>query len=104
MHVYYCDLWTWNGCYVLRSGDRYWEPDSAGWQKLIGGEPSARYGRPLLYRVPLLLAILIVVAVGCAAGKLVLGAGAVCKNCRQSRVEKSESLSAAVPPDLGDFF
>jgi hypothetical protein len=64
VQLYYLDLWTWNGRHVLHSGDRYWEPDSTGWQNMIGGEPSAKYGKPILYRIPLLSALLVVVVIG----------------------------------------
>ena len=62
-HVFWLDLWTWNGRHVLHSGDKYWEPDSTAWQKLIGGDPSEKYGKPLLYRIPLLPALLSVAVV-----------------------------------------
>ena len=63
-HLFYLDLWTWNGRHVVRSGDKYWEPDSTAWRNMIGEEPSSKYGTPVLYRIPLLPALLIVVAIG----------------------------------------
>ena len=64
VHVFFVDLWTWNGRHVLHSTDTYWEPDSTAWRQMIGGEPSTKYGKPLLYRIPLLPALLIVTVVG----------------------------------------
>ena len=63
-HVFYCDLWTWNGRHVVRSGDSYWEPDADAWQQLIEGDPSSKYGTPILYRFPLLPTLIVVVIAG----------------------------------------
>jgi len=68
-HVFWLDLWTWNGRHVLHSGDKCWEPDSTGWQNMIGSEPSATYGKPIMYRIPLLPALLVVAIVGYAIRK-----------------------------------
>jgi len=70
VHVYYLDVWTWNGRYVLHSGNKYWEPGSDKWQKMIGGEPSDKYGKPILYRIPLLTALLSVIVAGAVLRKL----------------------------------
>jgi hypothetical protein len=69
VHVFWLDLWTWNGRYVLHSGDRYWEPDTAGWQELINGDPSSKFGKPLLYRIPLVPGLLAIGAFGYAVRK-----------------------------------
>lgn len=69
MHVFWLDLWTWNGRYVLHSGDRYWEPDSAQWQELINDDPSSKFGKPLLYRIPLLPGLLGLAGIGYAVRK-----------------------------------
>jgi hypothetical protein len=70
-HIFLLDLWTWNGRHVLHSADKrfYWELDSTAWQELIGGDPSAKYGKPILYRIPLLPALLVVAVVGYALRK-----------------------------------
>jgi len=68
-HVFWLDLWTWNGRHVLHSGDKYWEPDSTAWQKMIGGDPSAKYGKPILYRIPVLPALLVLGVAGYAVRK-----------------------------------
>lgn len=62
--VYWLDLWTWNGRYVLYSGDRYCELDATEWQNVIEGDPSVIYGKPILYRMPLLPTLLVVFVVG----------------------------------------
>lgn len=69
VHVFWLDLWTWNGRHVLRAGDRYWEPDATEWKNMIGEEPSAKYGKPFLYRIPLLPALIAVATVGYATRK-----------------------------------
>ena len=74
-HLFWLDLWTWNGRHVLHSGDQYWEPDSNVWRKLIGGAPSARYGSPMLYRIPVLPALLALGIAGYAFRKRFLNSG-----------------------------
>jgi hypothetical protein len=63
-HVLYLDVWTWNGRHVIHSGNNYWQPDSTQWRDMIGEDPSAKYGKPILYRIPLLPALLVVLILG----------------------------------------
>ena len=35
VHIYYGDLWTWNGRHVLSSGNNIWELKPEQWQRLI---------------------------------------------------------------------
>lgn len=63
-HVFWLDLWTWNGRHVLYSGENYWEPDPITWRQMLGSDPSSTYGKPLLYRIPSLMAVIGVVGVG----------------------------------------
>jgi hypothetical protein len=69
VHVFWLDLWTWNGRYVLHSGDQYWQPDSAQWQELIGDDPESKFGKPLLYRIPLIPGLLGLAGIGFAVRK-----------------------------------
>ena len=62
-HVFYCDLWTWNGRHVLGSDDNYSELDPDQWQEMIGSNPTAKYGKPILYRIPWVPALLVAVGV-----------------------------------------
>lgn len=62
-HLFYLDIWTWNGRYVLHSGDQYWELDSDQWRDLIGEDPSEKYSKPFLYKVPLLPVLIGLVAI-----------------------------------------
>ena len=64
VHLFWLDLWTWNGRHVIRAGDSYWQPDSKDWKDMIGEEPSSKYGTPILYRVPLMPALIGVLVVG----------------------------------------
>lgn len=66
VHVFWLDLWTWNGRHVLHSGDKYWEPDSTTWQQMIGEDPSAKYGTPFFYRIPSLPGLLVIAVIGYA--------------------------------------
>ena len=69
-HVFWMDIWTWNGRHVLYSGDEYWEPDSETWQAMIGGQPAQKYGKPILYRVPVLPALILLGVVGISVRKI----------------------------------
>jgi hypothetical protein len=61
-HIYYADLWTWNGRHVLYTGDKYLALDAAQWQELIGESAESKYGKPFRYRFP--LGIVIIAALG----------------------------------------
>lgn len=63
-HLFWLDLWTWNGRHVLYSGENYWELDPIAWREMIGSDPSSKYGKPVFYRVPSLMALLGVVGAG----------------------------------------
>jgi hypothetical protein len=69
IHVFYCDLWTWNGRHVLRSGNEYWELTAADWRGLIGDEPTAKYSTPILYRIPLAPMLIALAICGIVARK-----------------------------------
>jgi hypothetical protein len=51
-HVFWSDVWTWNGRYVLFAGDRYWEPEPEAWQQLLGSDVADQFAKPILYRIP----------------------------------------------------
>lgn len=53
-HLWWLDVWTWNGHHVLRSGDRYWDLPPEAWQRMLGEPPAKMYGTPLRYRFPIL--------------------------------------------------
>jgi hypothetical protein len=55
--VFWCDLWTWNGRYVLYKDQKYWEIKPEGFQALLG-KSEEELGKPFLYRFPLGLLIL----------------------------------------------
>ncbi len=69
-HVFWMDIWTWNGRHVLYAGDEYWEPDSETWQAMIGSQPTQKYGKPILYRVPVLPALILLGVVGVSVRKI----------------------------------
>jgi hypothetical protein len=61
--VFWLDLWTWDGKYCLYHGDNVWEltpEDAAG---LLGVKVDD-LGKPLLYRIPLGILILLGLGVG----------------------------------------
>ncbi len=63
-HVFYVDLWTWDGKHVLYNGDKYWELPEEEWRSLLGHSAADKFSTPFLYRCPLVfpLAVLAVVA------------------------------------------
>ncbi|MHC4404958.1 MAG: hypothetical protein ACYTG0_35370 [Planctomycetota bacterium] len=70
-HVFWLDFWTWGGRHVLYAGDEYWELEPIDWQGLLGEEGSENLSKPILYRFPLGLTIVVgLVIVGVLAAKL----------------------------------
>ena len=65
VHVFYADLWTWDGRFVLYRGAKYWQPTDGQWMLTLGSSPQAKYGKPLLYRFPLGLVLLLSAIVLC---------------------------------------
>ena len=59
-HIYYADLWTWNGRYVLFKDDNYWDGTPAQWNGMLGGAPEEKFGKPWSYTFPLGLTLLVV--------------------------------------------
>lgn len=64
MHVFYADLWTWNGRHVLYNGDQYWELHDAQWEMLLGSSARSKFGIPLHYRFPVGLTLLLTIIAG----------------------------------------
>ena len=62
-HLYYADMWTWNGRHVLYHGDRCWSPDDAQWRQLLGTSVEEKFGKPLQYRFPIGLTLLVSITV-----------------------------------------
>jgi len=61
--VFWIDIWTWDGEFCLYNGDNYWPLDEETSQALLGKSLSD-LDRPLLYRFPPLLVILVVGGIG----------------------------------------
>lgn len=64
-HIYYADMWTWNGRHVLVHEDQYWSVDDSQWELMLGGPVESKFGKPFSYRFPLgatLLASIIVLS------------------------------------------
>jgi hypothetical protein len=57
VHVFWCNLWTWNGRYVLYGNNRYW-PLEAGELEMLTGKTESDFGKPFFYHFPLGLMIL----------------------------------------------
>jgi rubrerythrin len=57
-HIFYANMWTWNGRFVLYHGEEYVEIPASGWHGMIGEDPKDKYEKPFLYRYPLGLIIL----------------------------------------------
>lgn len=58
-HVFFLDVWTWRGRHVLHCGDGYREIDDVTWREMIGSSPTAKYGKPIRYRLPRIIALLL---------------------------------------------
>jgi hypothetical protein len=91
VHVFWGNLWTWNGRYVLYDGTRYW-PLQEGEVFLFTGRTEEDFGKPLFYRVPVGLVVL--------AGLAFLGVGATIQ-CRAqaARTAKANAALAGLLPD-----
>jgi hypothetical protein len=64
-HLFWCNVWTWNGRYVLYDGNRYM-PLQQGDLVTLTGKSESDHGKPLSYRIPLGLMILVgLVTAGC---------------------------------------
>lgn len=98
-HIYYADLWTWNGSHVLYSGNKYWNLDDSAWTRLLGATPEKKFGRPFLYRFPLGLILVSSVAVVCGVYPI------VCPSVEKRLAKLSKNpqymsaLEALFPPD-----
>jgi hypothetical protein len=55
-HIFWGNLWTWNGRYVLYQGNRYWELKPEGLKQIVG-KTERELGKPFAYRFPLGLVI-----------------------------------------------
>jgi hypothetical protein len=53
VHVFWLDLWTWDGRHVLYRGDRYWALGPDDWGQLIGYGAARELDQPLSYRFPM---------------------------------------------------
>ncbi|MCA9709670.1 MAG: hypothetical protein KDK70_27780, partial [Myxococcales bacterium] len=56
--VFFLELWTWDGQYVLYRGDDYWDLPESEVAKLAGVSSVDELSKPLLYTFPLGLIIL----------------------------------------------
>lgn len=61
-HIFYVDLWTWNGRYVLSDGTQYLEPDESQWRQLLGNSVHRLFNKPFGYRYPPGAIVLVVIA------------------------------------------
>lgn len=51
-HIYYADLWTWNGQHVIHSSDKYWKLDDNLKSQLLGNSSDLKLSKPVLYQFP----------------------------------------------------
>ena len=68
--VFWIDLWTYDGTFCLYDGDEYWDLDEETAQVLLGKSLSD-LKKPLLYRFPPLLVLLVVGGIGYGAFRAV---------------------------------
>lgn len=61
-HIYYADLWTWNGQHVIYSSDTYWKLDDNLKTQLLGNSSDVKLSKPVLYQFPPGLMIVFTIA------------------------------------------
>jgi hypothetical protein len=70
-HIFWLDLWTWDGRHVLYAGNECWELPPDAWAEILGATESQKLGKPILYRFPLGLTILVgLVVLGVVTSKV----------------------------------
>jgi hypothetical protein len=70
LYVFWFDLWTWNGRYVMYRGNRYWPLTDDNLVELLGPEQFRSLGKPLAYRFPTGLSGIVACTVLCIAYRL----------------------------------
>jgi hypothetical protein len=69
--VFFLNVWTWDGDYVLYENDTYWDLGAAGAAQLLG-IPADQLKKPLGYKIPPGLILILVLIIGGVAWKFVL--------------------------------
>jgi hypothetical protein len=69
LHVFWANLWTWEGTYCLYAGDQYW-PLTLAQVVALTGKSESDFSKPFLYKFPLGLLILGGVILLIVAGSL----------------------------------
>jgi hypothetical protein len=68
-HLFWCNVWTWDGRYVLYDGQRY-IPLQEGDLVVFTGKTESEFGKPFFYQVPVGLVILVGLVVAGSVGAL----------------------------------
>lgn len=63
-HLFFLDVWSWDGKYVLRDGHSYWELDDTQWRELLAGGSVEQFDKPFLYQFPLFPTLVALVFAG----------------------------------------
>lgn len=51
-HIFFVNIWTWNGQYILYDDNGFAEPSAAEWTKLLGKGGTKKLSKPFFYRFP----------------------------------------------------
>jgi hypothetical protein len=51
-HIFFVNIWTWNGKYVLFDDNGYAEPNAKEWDKLLGKGGEKKLKKPFWYKFP----------------------------------------------------
>ncbi len=62
-HIFFLSLWTYEGKYVVYSGDRY-IPITAQELKNLTGKSEDEHGKPFFYTIPVVIFLIILAAIG----------------------------------------
>jgi len=68
--LFFLEVWTWEGKYVLFREDEYWDPPEAEIAEMAGVASIDELGKPWQYKFPPGLGILVVLIAGFVAFKL----------------------------------
>ena len=73
-HIFFLDVWTWNGKFVVFNDKGYSEPNPKQWRYMLGKSGTAKLSKPFGYFAPTGLIILVVLGIGLVA-LMLLGGG-----------------------------
>ena len=92
--IFFLNIWTWSGEYVLYEDDNYWDLGTEGAAQILGTAPD-QLKKPLGYTIPPGLVLILVLIIGGVVWKLVLSKGGSSSSSDSSMMEKAKAEAAA---------